>query len=626
MLFTVGRLFSLCTSSPPATRAHDSPLSLFFCDPPLRPGHLPLSQGVVGVRHPPPAAAMSPIFGFVRAAGLAYVNSPDDNATAPTGARSVRFQTGLHYGAAVAAGSQGPPSAPPRYAYGVPSAPPVFTAATPWTPASPPGSAGASALTRGEFGRTFMGYRTSNVPPTSPSVTGDRAAASNDGAHFSELENGLGAASSSPYGNCGGGFAASSSAAGHQAPSSITQPTTGSAAYTPLSCPHPRNDAPVAQAVGARSDARQPPLDDEDDDQRLHQEGEDQYRAFDGQGSTLPTPTAAAASTSPINKRRRGAAATRCSPPSPSLTRRGGPPGGGGVGVVGGSSVADAGRSSAGGGALQHGRAGVAAGTMGPSPGSGSASTRPRGRSAPASSATPPTRAGGTSSTAAVAGGSSSAGPATAAHVVDIVRTTGVGFAGVRREITTQRKEVAIMNSQLRAVTKKIDEIAVLSDRLTASLVFQRRSLVSISGDITSVLTHMAASRAIPSQQLTGETLAAGGAAAVGGAAAGGDETLAGTEEQDPRWILDLKVCSCSTAAACGTAYGLGSAAVCAWSAFLYGHRQGLADAGISQQGGSHRLLLLLPLTLRARIVHAGFRFLSRVRLSLFSPRSSSSC
>jgi len=191
-------------------------------------------------------------------------------------------------------------------------------------------------------------------------------------------------------------------------------------------------------------------------------------------------------------------------------------------------------------------------------------------------------RAGGTSSTAAAAGGTWSAGPATAAHVVDIVRTTGVGFAGVRREITTQRKEVAIMNSQLRAVTKKVDEIAVLADRLTASLVFQRRSLVSVSADITSVLAHMAASRASASQQLSGETPAAGGGAAVDGATAGGDQTLAGTEEQDPRWILDLKVCSCSNGTVCGTAYGLSSAAVCSWSAVLYGHRQGLAVAGLS--------------------------------------------
>jgi len=95
-----------------------------------------------------------------------------------------------------------------------------------------------------------------------------------------------------------------------------------------------------------------------------------------------------------------------------------------------------------------------------------------------------------------------------------------------------------MMNSQLRAVTKKVDDIAVLADRLTASLVFQRRALVSMSGDITSVLQHVTASGAAPSPPTTD------GAAAIDGAAAAeGAQTLAATEVQNSQWILDLKVC-----------------------------------------------------------------------------------
>jgi len=120
---------------------------------------------------------------------------------------------------------------------------------------------------------------------------------------------------------------------------------------------------------------------------------------------------------------------------------------------------------------------------------------------------------------------------------LDILRSTGVGFSGVRREITTQRKELTVLNSQLRAVTNKVDDVAVLADRLTASLVFQRRALVSMSGDITSLLNHVAASGASTSPPKID------GAAAVGDASAVGTQTLAVTEMQNAQWVLDLKVC-----------------------------------------------------------------------------------
>jgi len=143
------------------------------------------------------------------------------------------------------------------------------------------------------------------------------------------------------------------------------------------------------------------------------------------------------------------------------------------------------------------------------------------------------------------------------------MRSTGVGFAGVRREVTTQRKELAIMNSQLRSVTKKVDEIAVLADRLTTSVVFQRRALVAMSGDITSVLKHVAASGAASSPPTID------GASAVRDAAADGGQMLAATETQNAQWILDLKVCSCSPAASSGSAFDLSCVGVCACSGFL---------------------------------------------------------
>jgi len=128
-----------------------------------------------------------------------------------------------------------------------------------------------------------------------------------------------------------------------------------------------------------------------------------------------------------------------------------------------------------------------------------------------------------------------------------MIRSTTCGFAGVRREITTQRKEVAILNSQLRAVTKKVDDIAVLVDRLTASLVFQRRTLVTISGDVSTVLTSVTADRAATAAPGTSAALDGAAATLAGGVAA---RSALATEQHDSRWVLDLKVCIHSGACA----------------------------------------------------------------------------
>jgi len=150
----------------------------------------------------------------------------------------------------------------------------------------------------------------------------------------------------------------------------------------------------------------------------------------------------------------------------------------------------------------------------------------------------------------AAATGGVVSGVATAAHIADVMRTVATGFAGVRRELTAQRKEVAIMNSQMRAVTKKVDDVAVLADRLTASLFYQRRAIINLAGDITTVLARTAAG--------SSAALTSGAGAAVHGAAdAMGDATNvpAATTEgevQQAQWIQELKVCGlCTTCVQC---------------------------------------------------------------------------
>ena len=126
------------------------------------------------------------------------------------------------------------------------------------------------------------------------------------------------------------------------------------------------------------------------------------------------------------------------------------------------------------------------------------------------------------------------------------MRTSSTGFSGVRREITAQRKEVAIMNSQIRAVTKKLDDVAVLADRLTASLFYQRRAIINMAGDVTSVLTWTAAESS--AAMASGAGPAVHGVPDADGNARNTSVTTPEGEVQEAQWILELKVCCFCTA------------------------------------------------------------------------------
>jgi len=141
------------------------------------------------------------------------------------------------------------------------------------------------------------------------------------------------------------------------------------------------------------------------------------------------------------------------------------------------------------------------------------------------------------------------------------MRFTSSGFSGVRREVTTQRKELAILNSQLRAVTKKVDDIAVLADRLTASLIFQRRTLVTMAADISAVVTSVAADRRALAAPVAGATPDAAAAAATSGLRTGAPISM---DERDAQWVLDLKVRGPSSPCLCQSAPVSNSFVLCA--------------------------------------------------------------
>jgi len=308
--------------------------------------------------------------------------------------------------------------------------------------------------------------------------------------------------------------------------------------------------SPAAPAAAPPSHARRG-LDDDSNDDEWDQEGDDESTPCAAPGTTVPQQMAA--SSRPMNEKRRGAATPGCSPPRQPSAHGGGPPGDGGAGA--GANQAIAGGAGSGGGSRgartrgttsPTGRAGASSGIAAPLPDGGGALPRLRASPAAASGGSPSVRAGAMLPTGR-AGNSSSAAPATAAHVGDMIRSTSCGFAGVRREITEQRDEVAILNSQLRAGTKKGDDIAVLADRLTASLIFQRGTLVAISGDVSTVLTLVTADRAAAVAPGTGVALDGAAATLARGVAA---RSALATEQHDSRWVLDLKVCIHSGACA----------------------------------------------------------------------------
>jgi len=239
----------------------------------------------------------------------------------------------------------------------------------------------------------------------------------------------------------------------------------------------PREGA-IASRTGWQTHVPRGPAGDADEG-GWYLKGNKQFTPCAGTGTTLPRPFAGARSTLPSNKKRGGSERSSCTPPSPLSTRRGGPPDIGGAG--GRTSFAvihDVGVTSAGDGTgatlavFILGRGRSSAGSPSPPP-DGVAPFPPT----PVSTAAGPgaTSPAGTRRARALANGGtgSSTTPATAAHVAEIMRSTPCGFAGARREITKQRKELAILNSQLCPWTKKVDDMAVLADCFTASLIFQ---------------------------------------------------------------------------------------------------------------------------------------------------------
>ena len=120
---------------------------------------------------------------------------------------------------------------------------------------------------------------------------------------------------------------------------------------------------------------------------------------------------------------------------------------------------------------------------------------------------------------------------ATAVQVANLSRSSMLGFSGVRREVTAQRKELSIMNNQQRTLIKKINYIAVLADRLTSTVTFHRHALHDMSKDLSALLAEVRSTRSSAAASPLGTVEVATTA----------PPSQVQMEMQDAKWILELR-------------------------------------------------------------------------------------
>lgn len=141
-------------------------------------------------------------------------------------------------------------------------------------------------------------------------------------------------------------------------------------------------------------------------------------------------------------------------------------------------------------------------------------------------------RAAGTVTAAGLAEPASEAAAAIATQVAALSRSSSLGFSGVRREMTGQRKELAIFNSQIRTLVKKVDDIAVLADRVTSTLTLQRGTLHDLATDVGNVAAEVLCARS---------SAATASLSAAGLASSDVPQSQEDSDEKDAQWVVLLR-------------------------------------------------------------------------------------
>lgn len=461
---------------------------------------------------------------------LAFVNQPDGNMAAPNGAAPLRFVTGTQYAANVDARRASMASPRPSGHF--------FPATRSFV--NPSSATLAAAPSGASFGAPLHLYGAPQIGSQATAMTAPAVSGVSSGT-FAPTPAAVAVASGS------------GAAPGPSGASSVRPPAVSAAAPVRVpgalmrasECAAPSSGLPDLRAFARRGPGDG--ADDDDADDGSYVEGDDKYTPCAGQSTTLPRPMAGCTSALRINKKRRARTGARCVPASPTAPRRGGPLGSGGIGtdsLVGSAAAGDrgtmtgvtgTGTSPSGGGDNRR----TARGSQDSGATRGASPRTPRGFTGPSTAMPPPGPP--CSAVAAPTADRPQEGFPIASQVADLTRTVSAGFAGVRREVTAQRKELAILNSQMRAVTKKVDDVAVLADRLTASLFYQRRAVINMAGDVSTVLARTVVRNI--GAMASGAGPSPAGALDADGNAVNNEVTTMNAEVQEAQWILELQVC-----------------------------------------------------------------------------------
>lgn len=116
-------------------------------------------------------------------------------------------------------------------------------------------------------------------------------------------------------------------------------------------------------------------------------------------------------------------------------------------------------------------------------------------------------------------------------------------MAGVRRELTGIRKELSILSNQQRSFISKIDNIAVMTERLAETVLLQRRALSSLAAQIATVLATGALSTtpgASPPAAYGSVGSPASGLSPQGHTVT--PQAIPAAQVQDSQWVLKVKV------------------------------------------------------------------------------------
>ncbi|OSX71002.1 hypothetical protein BU14_0617s0007 [Porphyra umbilicalis] len=170
-------------------------------------------------------------------------------------------------------------------------------------------------------------------------------------------------------------------------------------------------------------------------------------------------------------------------------------------------------------------------------------SRRPRSNAAAGSQSPPSTRTRRVAApmmTGTPVSGSGVSPAVVAARLSEMSRVHKDAISGIRREMTASRKELAITNGSLRELTKKMDNIAAIADRLAVSLVMQRRQLDKLGGELPAAVAAVLALPAVPTAAV--ETAAAPGSDVGTPSSVPDGASQQEVRVQDAQWILDLKV------------------------------------------------------------------------------------